>query len=482
MTSLYNPRSQDASGDQSQTSQRARWQANAGAASGPTWPAVAGWLLAALLALALLATCCNHVSAAMSECIDATCRITAPDGGRGTGCVFERSQGTVFVLTAAHVVGPADRVQCEFWRSGHQSQPLAGTVVLRVQNDRTDAAVISLAETQFGGLVPPAIPLATRDYLVAPGQTLCSVGCANGAWSTGWQGHALGYAGDDLRFVPAPAMGRSGSALFDANGQQIVGVVRARTLDNGEGVASSVQSLYGQLCRAAAERQVQCGPNGCPVNQYRLLPYRQSQESRPATPYPTLPSPDLSETNRKLDRLVELLLEMRPGAAPASDDRTAAAERSARSAETVAQGMKEEQEKLQQRLKGLNGVIEQLVGDPQTLGDRFQTRLDRVKSAGAQSTEEITQAYLRDLLAEKLGEGKGLTIGKLLSGALGLSGPLAAAIVIGLWFLGSRIQAKVQSGEPLLVQQMITRLHDKVDELRVRVAQDKTSSGTGSST
>jgi hypothetical protein len=444
-----------------------------------TWPAVAGWLLAVLLALTLLATCCNPVSAALTECIDATCRITAPDGGRGTGCVFERSQGTVFVLTAAHVVGPADRVQCEFWRSGHQSQPLAGTVILRVQDNRTDAAVVALADGQFGGRLPPAIPLASRDYLVAPGQTLCSVGCANGAWSTGWQGHALGYAGEDLRFVPAPAMGRSGSALFDADGQRIVGLVRARTLDNGQGVASSVQSLYGQLCRAAAERQVQCGPNGCTVNQYRLLPYRQSQESRPSIPYPTLPSTDLSETNRKLDRLVELLLEMRPGAPAASDERTAAVDRAARNAENAAAAVKEEQEKLQQKLQGLNGVLEQLVGDPGTLGDRFRARLDRVKAAGAQSTEEITQAYLRDLLAEKLGESKGLTTGKLVSGALGLSGPLAVALVIGLWFLGSRIQAKVQSGEPLLVQQMITRLHDKIDELRVRVAQDKTSSGTG---
>jgi hypothetical protein len=452
--------------------------------SQPWRPALVGWLLAALLALTLLATTRNRVSAAMTECIDATCRITAPDGGRGTGCVFERSQGAVFVLTAAHVVGPANRVECEFWRNGHQSRPVAGEVILRVQNDRTDAAVVALAETEFGGLLPPAIPLAARDYRVSPGQTLSSVGCANGAWSTGWKGHALGYAGEDLRFVPAPAMGRSGSALFDADGQRIVGVVRARTLDHGEGVASSVQSLYGQLCRAAAERQVQCGPQGCPAPQYRLLPYRQAQDNKPATPWPTLPAPgaDLSETNRKLDRLAELMLELRPGVGAAFDDRTAAVERAAQNAERAAQGVKEEQERLQQKLKGLNGVVEQLVGDPSTLGDRFQTRLDRVKAAGARSTEEITQAYLRDLLAEKLGEGQGLTTSKLLSGALGLSGPLAVAIVIGLWFLGSRIHAKLQSGEPLLVQQMITRLHEKVDELRVRVAQDKTSSGTGTNT
>jgi hypothetical protein len=426
-----------------------------------------GWLVIAVLTLAALAAWCHCAAGAMTECIDATCRITAPDGGRGTGCAFERSQGTVFVLTAAHVVGTADRAQCEFWRAGHQSQPLAGAVVLRVLNDRVDAAVIAIAESQFGGLLPPTIPLATRDYVVRPGETLCSVGCAGGAWSTGWRGHALGDVDGDLHFLPPPAMGRSGSALFDAEGQRIVGIVRARTLDNGQGIACGVQSLYGQLCRAAAERQVQCSPGGCPVPQYRLLPYRQAQENRQATPWPTLPSPaaDMSETNRKLDRITELMLDRRP-ASGASDDRSD-------------DDARREQERLRERLRGLNQVIEQIVGDPATITERFQARMDKVKAAGAQSSEDIAQAYLRDLLAEKLGEGKGLTTGKLLTGALGLSGPLAVALIVGLWLVASRIQTKLRSGEPLVAQRLLTRLHEKVDELRVRVERDKPTSGTG---
>lgn len=432
------------------------------------WRTIAGWLVIAILALAVLAMCCNRAPAAIADCIDATCRITAPDGGRGTGCVFERSQGLVYVLTAAHVVGSAERAECEFWRDGHQSEPLSGTVIVRVANDQVDAAVIALAESQFGGLLPPAIPLAPRDYVVRPGQTLCSVGCAGGAWSTGWKGHALGDADGDLRFLPPPAMGRSGSALFDADAQRIVGVVRARTLDNGQGIASSVQSLYGQLCRAVAERQVQCGPGGCPVPQYRLLPYRQAQENRPTNPWPTLPSPaaDMSETNRKLDRIAELMLDKRPATNTEPDHR-------------VSDSLREEQERLCERLNGLNQVIQQIAGDPATVAERFQARVDRVKAGGAQSSEDIAQAYLRDLLAEKLGEGKGLTTGKLLTGALGLSGPLALGLIVGLWLVASRIQAKLRSGEPLVAQRLLTRLHEKVDELRVRVERDKLTSGTG---
>src|SRR5574340_1499151 len=123
--------------------------------------------------------------AALPDCLDATCRVTAPDQGRGTGCVFERSQGQVFVLTCAHVA-TGQTVQCEFWRDGHQSQPLAGQVQMR--SEAADAAVVSIPESAFGGLLPKAIPFAPRESMLRDGDTVTSVGCALGAWSTAWKG------------------------------------------------------------------------------------------------------------------------------------------------------------------------------------------------------------------------------------------------------------------------------------------------------
>ena len=55
--------------------------------------------------------------AALSDCIDATCRITTTSGSRGSGCVFEIDDGKVWIVTAGHVVGDAGTVQCEFWRT-----------------------------------------------------------------------------------------------------------------------------------------------------------------------------------------------------------------------------------------------------------------------------------------------------------------------------------------------------------------------------
>jgi len=69
------------------------------------------------------------------------------------------------------------------------SAPITG----RVNHDRCDAANVVLPQAAFEGLLPKAVPLAKRDYVVRPGQTVASAGRAHGRWSTGWKGHALGY-------------------------------------------------------------------------------------------------------------------------------------------------------------------------------------------------------------------------------------------------------------------------------------------------
>jgi hypothetical protein len=290
------------------------------------------------------------VQAAINDALDATCRITAADGSCGTGCVFEITGGTVYVLTAAHLVSDSPTVQCEFWKLGHQSQPLAGRVT--ACSRAADAAVVSLAEAAFAGVRPAVILLAPRDYVVRPGETLTSVGCASGAWATGWMGHAIGGTGGEargtgeLRFVPAPANGRSGSAIFDAEARQIVGLVRARTGDSAEGIATTVQDIYRAFDapansaatlpkgtdpfssndnwdspreRLAPIVATQCGPGGCPARpqtwQNHVLPYRNRHEGE-QSPYPTLPAPapvDLRPVEDKLAKITELLGELKGG-------------------------------------------------------------------------------------------------------------------------------------------------------------------------
>jgi hypothetical protein len=458
-----------------------------------------------VLFVATLTLCSAGVaSAAISDCIDATCRITTPDGSRGTGCVFEISQGCVFVLTAAHVVGNSSTVQCEFWRDGHQSQPIPAQVTARVSDDLCDAAVISLDQAQFGGVLPRAVPVASPDCVLGPGETVTSVGCANGAWSTGWKGHVLGYEGVDMHFVPTPANGRSGSAIFDANGERIVGLLRARTGNNSEGIATSVQSLYQAMGGKASGlsprnskdsgRQngqsasdlsaADCPGGSCPAPTPYILPYRyreqfrnqpQSQPQQQQQVWPTLPqssSVDLGATNQKLDKLIEsqgkitdLLIEIRKPADPARPAPIIQAP--AAPAETLKQAADEE------RTNILRSLVDSLVGDQGTLLERIQARRDKVKAdLGGNANEiDIAKAYIRDFAQEKLSDGTlGLTGGKILGGALGLSGPLALAMGGGLWLLSRRIGDKVAAGEPLLVQTLFDRLGDKLEALKAHIA------------
>ena len=145
------------------------------------------WAVAIAAIILLTIWAAGVARASIADCIDATCRITAGDvasgqGGRGTGCVFERSQGRVFVLTCAHVVGSQSVVQCEFWRQGHQSRALPGRVTAR--SPAADAAIVTLDERLFGGVLPKVVPIARRDYVLRPGQTVTSARIRASASST----------------------------------------------------------------------------------------------------------------------------------------------------------------------------------------------------------------------------------------------------------------------------------------------------------
>jgi hypothetical protein len=234
----------------------------------------------------------NQASASLADCMDATCRVEAPDGSTGTGCVFEISQGTVFVLTNRHVVGAAESVQCIFWQHGHRSRPITGQVLAR--SDQVDVALVTVSASAFEGRLPGVVPIAQRDTRLTQGETVTSVGCAYGAWATGWKGHVLGYDGTSVCFTPPPADGRSGSALFDAGGQRIVGLIWGRLeRGQGRGYAVTVDNLYRALnfqqtaggwvlsplpVWSVADK-VQCGPYGCAPRGY-ILPYRNYQQQR----------------------------------------------------------------------------------------------------------------------------------------------------------------------------------------------------------
>lgn len=303
-----------------------------------------GFSIRAVVATAvlLLMAVSPLLAADLTRAIEATCRVTAGNS-IGTGCVFSHHAGYVYILTNEHVVGSAREVDCEFWQQGHLSRKIRGVVTSTTTE--ADAAVIAIPLDSFGGAVPPAVPLATRAMI--PGETVISVGCAKGAWATTFIGHIKSDDGEEIQFIPPPANGRSGSAIFSSDGSCIVGLLRARNDTTHQGIASTVGRVVRFLrigVRRIAQRVASGGcPGGvCPspgggsdADRF-MLPYRRQQQ-QPQQVYPTLPqqpqqiypmpmapiqrpqSDDLSGIEDRLDGLtasIDLLVEELRGANP----------------------------------------------------------------------------------------------------------------------------------------------------------------------
>lgn len=447
--------------------------------------------------------------------VQATCRIISPQGNVGTGCVTEVTGNYVGVLTNAHVVAHHATVKCQFYRRGFQSVPITATVAARSQTRQVDAALVVIQTSAFGGLAPKPVRIAQQSYVVQPGETIRSVGCANGAWPTAWTGHAIGYDEDShLLFRPAPADGRSGSAIFNAAGE-IVGLIFARHDDAGVGMACSVQSMRQGLA-ADAKRQgefrylgdgmtlvkwepvkVQCGPGGCDPNGYssgtfggRRRPQK-SQHDEPLqiwpTPWPGLgpqnpapqgPSIDLTPIAGPLAEIAHKMPAKEPSPPRAEPDSQAlsaveklgtqvnqnAADIQAM-ATAVPNLVKESMRPMAEKMDALEGVVKPLV--------RLKERLDAAEEAGG-IKGRIAQRIEDRLMGEEDDPAlKSRTIKVLVWVAIS-----AAVIFVivrvhngtsALCGLRDRVKEKLAEKDPLLaatIESLEGRLHRRIDALR----------------
>ena len=274
---------------------------------------------------------------ARADAIDATCKISTPthrmNDGRegheeGTGTVFQITKRDVFILTVAHVIDGAPGALCEFWKAGSKSIPLPASVAGR---DRViDTAVLSIPAAMFLGILPQAIPLEKESYVPKKGEVICSVGCAHGAWPTEWRGKVVGYDKFGIHFDPTPAEGRSGSAIFNADGTRIIGLLVAQWLNEREqpinGIAMPVANVYrllngsriGQANVNAGWRAVgdvhlvqctTCPSGGCNTADDTALRRRQQQQQK--APQPVWPQYQPEQSRVDLAPIEQQLADIR---------------------------------------------------------------------------------------------------------------------------------------------------------------------------
>lgn len=214
-------------------------------------------LIAFVLLIAALAVifAWDAYGAGLDDCYRATCRVEMGTHS-GSGCVFKADADHYYVLTNAHVAGTTKGRQARvvFNRDGYEGSIPALVEWGVLGNNTPDMAILSVLKANLDGYEVPVIPLAAKDE--AAGATLLSVGAPRGGWINAWRGHLKSNDGDTLSFLPAPLPGRSGSALFSADGASIVGLVTWQT-ESGGG-AQSVAAIR----RAMGEPPMISPPDG----------------------------------------------------------------------------------------------------------------------------------------------------------------------------------------------------------------------------
>ena len=151
----------------------------------------------------------------LNEIQHATCRVTAGNG-MGTGTCVGEDDHNYYVLTNAHVIGQARNVYLEFFKSGYKTNKLTASVVWKSFYERSDYdfAICAIPKSVFGKHPPRVIHLAPRGYISEPGNYIASMGCPNGHWVQGWEGHVTKDSNSRILFTPAPVGGQSGSGLI----------------------------------------------------------------------------------------------------------------------------------------------------------------------------------------------------------------------------------------------------------------------------
>ena len=206
------------------------------------------------LTLSIIAIAPASAVASLHECYDATCRVHV-SGHAGTGCIFAADDTHYYVLTNAHVTRQGDKPRLVFVMRGAERSVDAETVwhsyAALEQGYHRDIAVMKIPRAAFGDYTPSVIPLAEESFALAENQEITSVGCPGGGWVTAWKGHATSLTTDAMNFVPPPMGGRSGSAIFDADGTKIVGLLAWG--GGGEGTAQTIGEIYRAMRGEAAK-------------------------------------------------------------------------------------------------------------------------------------------------------------------------------------------------------------------------------------
>lgn len=194
------------------------------------------------------------------EALDSTCFIKTTHGS-GTGVVYAEDAEYFYICSAGHVLrdgnGKQDKtVEIGFYCDGRQS-PLVNSEVLWTEykaNTSDDLGVVRLKKELVKDLPVRVTPFDSEKDSIGVDSVITSWGCANGSWATGLVGRITSSSNDYVYFNPNPAVGRSGSPVFNKDGSKVVGIIVMQSASGG--IAVPVPKIRSLLEKQAKPQPV----------------------------------------------------------------------------------------------------------------------------------------------------------------------------------------------------------------------------------
>lgn len=438
------------------------------------------------LAIALVALAAGLALAGPQEFYGAACRVSTPHG-MGSGCCYSVDNRVVAVITCHHVVKGNRTAWVEFYRPSGRSAKILGQVI--VSRPDVDAAVIVIPSHVFRGILPKALPPAKK--LPRVGAKIATVGCPNGQDIQGYTATVSRYEGQDMIFAPAPAMGRSGSAIADYDGNEIVAILYAHQPSGRpvEGRATTITAIASavdnQIQRTAlafdeaVENQevveTQCAGGQCPGGQCapqgnRIFGQR-PQAQQPSVPWPNeeLPGPAYDSAAGQRDPLLPYRQR------EAEEDRAIA--QGLQGIRSDLQGLKQQQI-VPPPSSGPIGPIadpqaramaEQALGQVGELGKKVDAIAEPLANIKAKLEADAEKGGIKGKIAQRIldaaegedGEAKGELglVQKVLHGKL-----IWIGLAILALFIIKDIKDKKTTGDPLLIEKVLDKVRGARDK------------------
>lgn len=220
-----------------------------------------------LIIIILFFSFINFSNANELDIIKATVKLNTP--GICTGIVYKEDDEYIYILSAGHCASHTKVVNVQLYTNPEPSDWVESDVLFATYITHTteDISVIRSKKSNFGKYpIPKPISLAKNFSTIRKNDEIFSCGCSDGNWPTLFRGFIETVTDVEINIHPSVINGRSGSGLFNKNGE-IIGIV---VMTNGECV--SLDYINRLIPDFLDMNEIELPPYSLNINEIELPP------------------------------------------------------------------------------------------------------------------------------------------------------------------------------------------------------------------